>query len=616
VSEIAVSAARLTKVYRLYSRPWYRVRDLLGLLPPNGANGAYSEHVALDHVDLEVRRGEKVAIIGRNGAGKSTLLKLITRVIEPTSGRVDVAGRIHAMLQIGTGFHPDFTGRQNVLAYLAQLGVAGREAERLCAGAVEFAELEEYVDQPVKTYSTGMAARLMFSTSTTLVPDVLLLDEILGVGDAYFTQKSFERIREMCEGSGTTVLLVTHDVYSALKICNRFVWLDHGRVLLDGPSVEIVHAYERSIREQEEHRLRMKRIAAAARQSADRARPSYGQLQLHGRRPPAGRIVIAGIRLLRGAEETASVSTAALSGRGLSLELGSGDGNWSDVLECEGRRARCFLPHGSIFHRLPFLIESGAASEAIRTGAGRVELTILADPGAADPLEVLVSDPDGSAVFSGVFEMTEARGWHTRTASLERGGAALVQEAGPESARYGSRAVEIVDVRFFDGAGLETQQFPVGSKLRVAITYRINDPRFEQHPTLVVAFQKDGITRSHRFWTDRIPMRAAERDQGRIEIVADPLLLGAGTYLVTVAIFSEGYFESSARLRFFTANPDVLDMQSRRYEIVVRPSARVLCNDVVFQHPSQWFVDGCHVADTEMVDDSIEHGILTPQQSR
>jgi lipopolysaccharide transport system ATP-binding protein len=210
MTDLVIQAKNLKKIYRLYAGPGYRFLDMFGMLGkrPN----AYTEHAALDGVDLDIRRGEKVAIIGRNGAGKSTLLKLITRVIEPTSGRLDVKGHAHALLQIGTGFHPDFTGRQNVYAYLAQLGVAGAEADQKYEEIVDFAELEEYIDQPVKTYSTGMGVRLMFSAATAIAPELLVLDEILGVGDAYFAAKSYQRMRDLCDRDGTTLLFVTHDV--------------------------------------------------------------------------------------------------------------------------------------------------------------------------------------------------------------------------------------------------------------------------------------------------------------------------------------------------------------------------------------------------------------------
>src|SRR5262249_7052631 len=166
MTEPLVRARKLTKVYRLYRKPSYRFRDMFGLL--GNRPDAFSQHVALDAVDLDIHRGEKVAIIGRNGAGKSTFLKIVTGVIEPTSGTLDVKGKVHALLQIGTGFHPDFTGRENVYAYLAQLGISGAQANRRMDEIVDFAEIEEYIDQPLKTYSTGMAVRLMFSASTAI----------------------------------------------------------------------------------------------------------------------------------------------------------------------------------------------------------------------------------------------------------------------------------------------------------------------------------------------------------------------------------------------------------------------------------------------------------------
>src|SRR5262249_15353122 len=179
----------VSKVYRLYQKPAYRFLDLFGLCP--SGERYYREHEALADVGLEIGRGERLAIIGRNGAGKSTMLKIITGLVQPTAGTVDVNGRISNLLQLGSGFHPDFTGRQNVFAGLAHEGIIGVEAARLFDQIVAFAEIEEYIDQPMKTYSTGMCSRLMFSSSVVMSPEILVVDEILGVGDAYFSHKSF-----------------------------------------------------------------------------------------------------------------------------------------------------------------------------------------------------------------------------------------------------------------------------------------------------------------------------------------------------------------------------------------------------------------------------------------
>jgi ABC-type polysaccharide/polyol phosphate transport system ATPase subunit len=372
MSDVVISARDLTKVYRLYAKAHYRFLDMFGLLRRTG--NRYTEHVALNRVSLDITRGEKVAVIGRNGAGKSTLLRMLTRVVEPTSGVLTVGGHVHALLQIGTGFHPDFTGRDNVLAYLAQMGVPRQRAVELCREIVAFAELEEYIDQPVKTYSTGMGVRLMFATSTALAPDILVLDEVLGVGDAYFAQKSFERIQELCEGAGTTLLLVTHDVYSAMRLCDRFLWLDRGQLIMDGSSRQVVHAYEQSIRAQEEHRLRLKRIATV--ESGQKLRPWFGQIQVRGQQPPTGRLMVSALRLLDRAsgDQLAAMTMAAADARGgISVEASPGDGNWGEPITFEGQVARPFLPHGSIFHRLPFLLAATVAAPVIRADAADME---------------------------------------------------------------------------------------------------------------------------------------------------------------------------------------------------------------------------------------------------
>jgi lipopolysaccharide transport system ATP-binding protein len=604
MNETVISARDLTKVYRLYTKPHYRFLDMFGLLPDNGRR--FTEHVALNRVSLEIPRGQKVAIIGRNGAGKSTLLKMLTRVVEPTSGELTVGGQVHALLQIGTGFHPDFTGRDNVLAYLAQMGVARRRAEQLCKDIVAFAELEEYIDQPVKTYSTGMGVRLMFSTSTALAPDILVLDEVLGVGDAYFAQKSFERIQELCEGAGTTLLLVTHDVYSAMRLCDRFLWLDRGQLVMDGASREVVHAYEQSIRGQEEHRLRLKRIATV--ESLKKVRPWYGQIQMQGQHPPTGRFMVSGLRLIdrdSGALLAAlSIASADGDGTGITVEASPGDGNWGEPTTFEGQFARPFLPHGSIFHRLPLLVSAAAAAPVIRAGKTDVELTFWTDGHADDVPELAVFDEDGKGSYVALLPPPLKAGWHTLRAPLAAGNPSAATSPAGGVVRYGSRALEITGVEFRDANGDEAHIFGVGTTFNAVLKYRVNDDTFDERPTVIVAFHKDGVVRSHRFWTDQVRIAHRSSAEGQLEVTASPLLLGAATYTVTISVFREGYFESAARHRFFSANAEVLDIHSRGYEIVVRPSQNVLCNDVVFQHPATWRLDGAPAPDGQVVIDA------------
>src|SRR5579864_9229142 len=196
MSDTAIRLRGLTKAYRLYRNSSDKALGIFNIRL--GRFGAYTEHLAIDRMDLDIRRGERVGIIGRNGSGKSTLLKLISRTTTPTSGLLEVDGDIHVLMNLGTGFHPEFTGRENAYAYLAQIGIRSSQADVLVEELATFAEIGQYFDQPLATYSSGMQVRLMFAAATVVSPDILLLDEVLGVGDAYFIHKSFARLRALC----------------------------------------------------------------------------------------------------------------------------------------------------------------------------------------------------------------------------------------------------------------------------------------------------------------------------------------------------------------------------------------------------------------------------------
>lgn len=190
------------------------------------------EFAALDGVSLDLRQGEVFGILGRNGAGKSTLLKLIARVLRPTAGRVWVKGHVAPLLEMGAGFHPELTGRENVFLYGTLLGFTRQEMEQKFDGIVDFAELWDFIDAPLRTYSTGMVTRLGFSIATDIQPDILIVDEILGVGDEAFQRKSRERMMSFRE-QGATVILVTHSSDLMRSMCDRAAWLEHGRDQVD-----------------------------------------------------------------------------------------------------------------------------------------------------------------------------------------------------------------------------------------------------------------------------------------------------------------------------------------------------------------------------------------------
>ena len=205
-------------------------------------NVKFREFNALSNVSLQVNEGEILGIIGRNGAGKSTLLKVISRVLIPTEGRVRIRGKVSPLLELGAGFHPELTGRENVFVNGTLLGHTRREIEDQLPDIMDFAELDAFIDSPLRTYSSGMVARLGFAVATSWQPEILILDEILSVGDEAFQQKCKMRMAKYRD-AGTTILLVTHDADTVQDLCQRAVWLDHGEVHAIGHAVEVVNRY-------------------------------------------------------------------------------------------------------------------------------------------------------------------------------------------------------------------------------------------------------------------------------------------------------------------------------------------------------------------------------------
>jgi lipopolysaccharide transport system ATP-binding protein len=234
----------LGKAYRQYPNRWSRLAEwLLAWQPPR-----HVAHWVLRDISFRVEPGEAVGIIGMNGAGKSTLLKLITGTTQPTTGTTYREGRIAAMLELGMGFHPDFTGRQNVFMAGQLLGLTGSDIVALMPVIESFAEIGDYIDQPVRIYSSGMQVRLAFSVATALRPDVLIVDEALSVGDAYFQHKSFDRIRQFRE-EGTTLLIVSHDRQAVQSICDRAILLHAGQLLKEGSPEEVSDFYNAMLAE-------------------------------------------------------------------------------------------------------------------------------------------------------------------------------------------------------------------------------------------------------------------------------------------------------------------------------------------------------------------------------
>lgn len=235
----------LGKAYRIYKSEWRRFASWFGIpVKP------IEEHWALRHVSFEINSGEAVGVVGLNGAGKSTLLKLITGTLKPTEGEVIVNGRVAAILELGMGFNPELTGRQNVFHAAGLMGFSTDQIQQVMSGIEEFAEIGDYFDEPMRTYSSGMYVRVAFAVATAWRPEILIVDEALSVGDSYFQHKSFSRIREMQE-QGTTLLIVSHDANAVRSLCDRAILIEKGVVIKDGMPGEVMDFYNALIAQNE-----------------------------------------------------------------------------------------------------------------------------------------------------------------------------------------------------------------------------------------------------------------------------------------------------------------------------------------------------------------------------
>ena len=198
--------------------------------------------IVLKNINIEIKKGETVALVGVNGSGKSTLLKLMTKIIYPTIGSVNTSGKLTSLLELGAGFHPDFSGRENIYFNASIFGLSKKEIDRRLDKIIDFSELREFIDNPVRTYSSGMYMRLAFSVAINVDADILLIDEILAVGDQHFQDKCFKKLEELRD-SDKTIVIVTHNLDSIKKLCNRAIWIDNGEVKMDGKCTDVIAEY-------------------------------------------------------------------------------------------------------------------------------------------------------------------------------------------------------------------------------------------------------------------------------------------------------------------------------------------------------------------------------------
>ncbi len=235
-----IKVENLTKLYKLYNKPFDRLKESLH---PNKKK-FHKDFYALEHVSFEIKEGESVGIIGKNGSGKSTLLKIITGVLTPTQGKAEVQGRISALLELGAGFNPDFTGLENIYLNGTMMGFSRNEMDSKVQDIIQFADIGDFIHQPVKTYSSGMFVRLAFAVAINVEPEILIVDEALSVGDIFFQAKCFKKFEEF-KKQGKTILFVTHDMSSIMKYCDRVIVMNEGVVVEEGAPGPMIDVYKK-----------------------------------------------------------------------------------------------------------------------------------------------------------------------------------------------------------------------------------------------------------------------------------------------------------------------------------------------------------------------------------
>jgi lipopolysaccharide transport system ATP-binding protein len=540
--DVVIRVSGLGKRYKLYARSSDKLADALGVAPLLfWRRNAIQEFWALRNLDLQVHRGERLGIIGRNGAGKSTFLKIVSGVLHPTEGEVRVNGSVQALMELGTAFHPDFTGRQNIRASLAYHGFSAARVADLEDEIVDFAELDDFIEQPIRTYSAGMYARLAFSTATVVQPDILIIDEILGAGDAYFAGKCLERMKRLTEDSGATVLFVSHDLESVQRLCNRVVWIERGRARDEGSPLDIVKRYAETVRREQELRLRAREARLRKKQAAalDALSDLYDRWLFHlvtDHPHPRRRHQVLQILLRRGNVEVGRIDVGApLDNSAEHLHYIMDAPGFMDWGPAQRRGGRCYEDMKGRYAHAPFEF---AVPKALVAEGGEWTLEVTAEPDAGEPVHV--ERYDGHA--------------YRRLGTLARGATRLSFVAGGTSAdgaareapalppaelpdmQYGDRVVEIRRVSMAGDDGADRRTFTVGERVRVRLDY-LARARVERPVFVFCAYLPDGqcgtqvCVRGEEIGLDEV------EGEGAIEFTFEELLLGQSAYVASAAVF-------------------------------------------------------------------------------
>ncbi len=582
MSDIAIQLDGITKHFRRFRSPGLRALNALGIPVPAGS---FDTFTALESVSLTVRQGEKVALIGRNGAGKTTLLRLISKQIQPDSGHIRVAGNLEALMELGTGFHPDFNALQNIRSALAYQGVSGAKVAQLEAQIIDFAELDDFIMRPVREYSTGMYARLAFAVATSIEPDILIIDEILGAGDAYFVGKSIQRMKELTS-QGATVLFVSHDMSAVQMLCDRGVWIDGGRVREDSDVLSVSKAYNAFIREEEEVRLRMRSMTLSRSTVREVMKGEACEIyrfvgeDLHVPKKP---FLLSGVRFRAGATPWQTMSLSNLDDTSRIIdEPGSTD--WSRLAVQGGKLSRAFSQQGGRFKHAPFQIDWRGLPSHDR----KIELTTRGSPssdiaferfdadlGRYERLGTIAKDANWSTRVFDVPASQSSRQSIRETASFELEPLASID-------RYGDGDTRIVGFAFFDSEMRRRHTLVSGEAAAAVLRFEVERP--VTNPVGVVAIYRPDGTCAMQVFSNRLGDELGVlQASGLLRVRFTPLLLGPGDYIVSVALFKALPLSSGIE-------PPAYDLHDRCYALKVLPPAGIAVEIGTVNQPASWDV--------------------------
>ncbi len=590
MSDISIKITQLGKAYRLYNKQSDKILDSLGInrllfLKKN----YYQEFWALRDINMIVERGERVGLVGRNGAGKSTLLKIIAGNITPTTGKVVINGRVDALMELGTGFHPEFTGRENIRASLGLYGLTYREIKRLEDEIIDFAELDEFIDYPIKTYSAGMYTRLAFSVSTMLRPEILIIDEILSAGDAYFAGKCIERMKRLTEESGATVLFVSHDVSSVQKLCERAIYLEKGKIVEDGDTLEVIKRYTAVIREMENNRLRLKSLGLV-KKDAQVINTEYGKnvLLFH--------LIEENWGTIKGMYPFTSIEFSIDDKYSDCIEVGGAMDNntshsaylitsprftdWSLPQKTGGYTTRLVTDCDGLYRHAPFIFrfpEHITEFNKVTLNLGYVDNTsgrlfleiydgeryirfgeiLFTDSGRLKTAKFEISDI--LKQFKSKNSSCDSTVDQDKTAERKTENPNIISIKGDI---YGELPSLIEDIRIYDAEMIERYVFVTREKMTIRISY--NASKRIENPVFVVAvYGADGSVVNQAISSkDNIRIESIE-GSGYVDVIYDPLIIGEGDYYISAGIFK------SVDLFSRGDNP-AYSVHDRRYLLKVR----------------------------------------------